>query len=142
MALSQFGWTREESLDPLTYAGYDVETWRNFNAVEQQLLLTDSTRTEAQKNYYDDYFNDPIAGSAYIYTGLVDIALGTDSAQSADIGLVDDVQSAGFGSYDDTKETLTEYGETTLDVLQETAEVGKDIATIALVAGAYLLLKR
>ena len=142
MSLSQFGWTREESLDPLTYAGYNVETWRNFNATEQQLLLTDSTRTEAQKNYYDDYFNDPIAGSAYVYTGLVDIALGTDSAQSADSGLVDDVQSAGFGSYEDTKETLSGYGETAVDVLQETAEVGKDIATIALVAGAYLLLKR
>lgn len=142
MAVSQFGWTRETTDDPLTYAGYTVEEWRQFNTVEQNLLMTDALRTEAQQNYYIDYFNDPVRGGAYVYTGLVDYATGMDSAQSADTGTIDQIQQSGFGSPDDTIDTLSDYADTAKDYAGEAVDFTKDVATIALVAGAYLLLKR
>ena len=118
-----------------TEAGVPIDIWNTWSDQTQEMYLQDYFRTDDQKNYVDIWAENPLNPLAYVYTGYVDLALGTDAAQSADVGLVDDIQEAGYGSPEDSYETIKE---TAADVVDFT----KDAATIAVIAGAFLLLRK
>ena len=123
-----------------TQAGVPIKTWDSWSESEKDMFLQDYLRTESQQNYYDNWCeNNPTACGAYIYTGYVDLATGGDAAQAADEGgWVDDVQEA----VEDTQEAIEDTYDTLIDTGAAVVDFTKDAATIALVAGAFLLLRK
>jgi|TARA_R110000824_G_scaffold325853_1_gene512743 hypothetical protein len=115
-----------------TQAGVPIKTWDSWSETEKDLFLQDYLRTESQQNYYDDWcVNNPTACASYIYTGYIDLATGGDAAAAADEGGWVDTAT---DTYDDVVESGKEY-------VAQTIDFTKDAATIALVAGAFLLLR-
>ncbi len=66
---------------PQTQAGVPLDIWNTWTDQTQAMYLEDYYRTDDQKNYRDIYFDDWRNATAYVYTGYIDLALGTDASE-------------------------------------------------------------
>jgi len=96
---------------PQTEAGVPLDIWNTWTDQTQEMFLEDYYRTDAQKNYVDIWASDWRNATAYVYTGYIDLALGTDAAEVGETTnqAYDTFREASQASLEDLQNTSKEF---------------------------------
>lgn len=105
--------------------GVPASTWYNWDPHTQELWLQDYYRTDAQATYYTGDTKSEAWKAAYTATGIVDVILGTDAAQTGE-------------NVNEAKQDLIETGK---DLYEKTLDTGELLLGVAIVGGLILLSK-